>query len=105
MIRRGWRRLIIPRMGWAVSLLRLASHSSRSLQFSLRAAWFGFLHLMDARFLLWLTTREREHLEESHRLLVHLRDHAPEEYRVSMIEKVPLNRDVMAAWQEHHGGA
>jgi hypothetical protein len=34
---------------------------------------------------------------------LHLRDHAPEEYRGSMIENVPLHRNVMKAWEEHGG--
>ena len=32
-----------------------------------------------------------------------LRDHAPEEYRESMIENVPRHRDIAAASQEHGG--
>ncbi len=31
------------------------------------------------------------------------RDHTPEEYRDLMIENVPLNRDVMAAWKKCQG--
>jgi tetratricopeptide (TPR) repeat protein len=58
---------------------------------------------MDTRFLLWRATKDRVHLEEAHRLLCHLRDHAPEEYRETMIEHVPLHRDIMAAWEEHGG--
>ena len=41
------------------------------------------------------------HPVESHRPLCHLRDHAPEEYRETMIANVPLHRDIMAAWKEH----
>jgi hypothetical protein len=58
-----------------------------------------------ARFLLWKATDDTTHLEEAHRLLCHLRDHAPEEYRETMIENVPLHRDIMAAWREHTGEA
>ncbi|MHC4669892.1 MAG: hypothetical protein ACYTFD_15995 [Planctomycetota bacterium] len=32
-----------------------------------------------------------------------LRDHATEEYRDSMIENVPLRRDIMRVWEEHGG--
>ncbi len=56
---------------------------------------------MEARFLLFKATRDATHLEEAHRLLTHLRDHAPEEYRETMITNVPLHRDIAAAWKEH----
>ncbi|MHC4861225.1 MAG: serine/threonine-protein kinase [Planctomycetota bacterium] len=59
------------------------------------------LEKMEARFYLWRATDDSGYLEEAHRLLCHLRDHAPEECRESMIENVPLNRDIMAAWAEH----
>ena len=53
---------------------------------------------MNARFRLWELTHDRTHLEEAHRLLTSMRDHAPEEDRVTMIENVPLHRDIMKAW-------
>ena len=56
---------------------------------------------MEARFLLWKATQDPSHLQEAHRLLCALRDHVPAEYRDSMIEKTPLNRDIMAAFEEH----
>ena len=43
------------------------------------------------------------HLDEAHRLLQHLRDHAPEEYRDTMVENVPLHRDIAAAWAAQGG--
>jgi tetratricopeptide (TPR) repeat protein len=55
---------------------------------------------MESRFLLWKATDDPTHLAEAHRLLVHLRDHAPEEARTSVIENVPLHRDIWAAAQE-----
>jgi tetratricopeptide (TPR) repeat protein len=60
---------------------------------------------IEARFLLWSATNDIAHLEEAHRLLCHLRDHAPEEYRETMIRNVPLHRDIMAAWTEHQAMA
>jgi len=54
---------------------------------------------MDARFRLWELTRDREHLEEAHRLLAHVRAHAPEQDHDSMIENVPLYRDITKAWE------
>ena len=56
---------------------------------------------MEVRFHLWRATSEPAHLEEAHRLLSHFRDHAPEEYRETMIENVPIHRDIMAAWEEY----
>ena len=58
---------------------------------------------MESRFLLFRATKDPAHLEEAHRLLTHLRDHAPEEYRETMIRNVPLHRDIAAAWKEHRG--
>ena len=52
---------------------------------------------MRARFLLYLATGEREHLEEARRHLDHLRDHAPEESRGPMMERVDLHRRIRDA--------
>jgi hypothetical protein len=57
----------------------------------------------NARFRLWELTRDKLHLEEAHRLLMFMRDHAPEDCRETMIENVPLHRDIMKAWEEHGG--
>ena len=54
----------------------------------------------DIRFLAWKATCDAAHLEEANRLLCDLRDHAPEEYRETMIENVPLHRDILAAGKE-----
>jgi serine/threonine protein kinase/tetratricopeptide (TPR) repeat protein len=56
---------------------------------------------MTARFHLWKLTKDKTHLEEAHRLLRDARDHAPADCRDSMIENVPLHRDIMKAWEEH----
>ena len=53
-----------------------------------------------ARFGLWELTGEVTHLAEAHRMLRHLIDHAPEDCRETMIENVPLHRDIAAAWEE-----
>ena len=58
----------------------------------------GHAGKMEARFRLWELTQDKQHLEEANRLLEHLRDHAPEEDRDSMVENVPLYRDIMKAW-------
>jgi tetratricopeptide (TPR) repeat protein len=55
--------------------------------------------LIQARFLLWKATRARADLEEAHRLLEYFREHAPEEYRDTVIRNVPLNREIAAAWE------
>ncbi|MCZ6788315.1 MAG: tetratricopeptide repeat protein, partial [Planctomycetota bacterium] len=56
---------------------------------------------MECSFVLWKSTEDKEYLTEAHRLLMHLRDHAPEDCRDSVIENVPLHRDIMKAWEEH----
>jgi serine/threonine protein kinase/tetratricopeptide (TPR) repeat protein len=53
---------------------------------------------MEARFLFWKATGERSHLDEAHRILLDMRDHAPREYRETMIVHVPLYRDIQAEW-------
>jgi len=60
---------------------------------------------MDARFRLWELTKDKAHLAEAKRLLDFAVEHSPEEYRTSMIENVPLHRDIMRAWEEHGAGA
>jgi len=57
---------------------------------------------MEARFLLW-ETKDRAHLAEAKRLLDVLVGHTAEEYRTSMLENVPLHRDIMRAWEEQQG--
>lgn len=58
------------------------------------------LQTMRARTLLWRLTGERGHLEAAQGILVHLTQHAPEQYREAMIEKVPLHRQIAEAWAE-----
>jgi len=57
---------------------------------------------MEARFALWKRTKDAEHLEEAHRLLVELNEHAPEDYRAAMMEQVPLHHDIVEAWKTAH---
>ena len=47
----------------------------------------------------------RAHLERAHDHLTFLRDHAPAEYRDTMVENVPLHRDIAAAWEAHGAAA
>ncbi|MCZ6786677.1 MAG: tetratricopeptide repeat protein, partial [Planctomycetota bacterium] len=75
------------------ALAALAEHEER----------VGHDRRMEARFRLWELTQDPTHLTEAHRLLAHLRDHAPEDCRDSMIENVPLHRGIMKAWEEHRG--
>ena len=58
---------------------------------------------LETRFVLWQATGDAVHLEEARRLLQAAQDLAPEEHRESMIENVPLNRDILRAWEEHEG--
>ncbi|MHC4973898.1 MAG: serine/threonine-protein kinase [Planctomycetota bacterium] len=54
---------------------------------------------MECRFSLWRAAQDPADLEEAHRLLEHLVEHAPEDCHASMIENVPLHRDIAAAWE------
>ena len=53
---------------------------------------------MESHYILWKATKEPADLEEAHRLLQHLVDHAPEDCRESMIENVPLHRAIKEAY-------
>jgi tetratricopeptide (TPR) repeat protein len=54
---------------------------------------------MLTRFLLYRATSDPAHVEEAYRILQVLRERAPEIYRESMIERVPLHREIVAAWE------
>jgi serine/threonine protein kinase/tetratricopeptide (TPR) repeat protein len=58
---------------------------------------------LEARFHLWELTNDKTHLTEAKRLLDFAVEHSPEEYRTSMLENVPLHRDIMKAWEEYGG--
>ncbi|MHC4164902.1 MAG: tetratricopeptide repeat protein [Planctomycetota bacterium] len=58
---------------------------------------------MDACFRLWELTKYEAHLAEAKRLLDFAVEHSPEDCRTSMIENVPLHRDIMEAWEAHGG--
>jgi tetratricopeptide (TPR) repeat protein len=57
----------------------------------------GVLDRMRARWDLWGLTGDREHAREAHRLLLLLRDNAPEDDRGRLMEKVPLHRRIAEA--------
>jgi hypothetical protein len=52
---------------------------------------------MEASFALWQADGARDDLAAAWRELQFLRDHAPQEVRVSMMEAVPLHREIAAA--------
>jgi tetratricopeptide (TPR) repeat protein len=58
----------------------------------------SFFAKMEARFVLFKATAAAADLAEAHAMLTQLRDRAPEEYRSSVIENVPLHREIAAAW-------
>jgi hypothetical protein len=59
---------------------------------------------MNARFRHWKASGGVRYLKEAWGHLQHVRDHAPPEYRDTMIENVPLHREIAAAWAEHGRG-
>jgi hypothetical protein len=69
-------------------------------RFIARERNLGVAARLESRFLLWQATGERSHLDEAVRLLRHLRDHAPEQDRDTMVARVPLYRDIVAAGAE-----
>jgi len=56
---------------------------------------------IETRFALWKVTKDRAHLDEAHRHLEYMREHAPEKYRASLVDEVPLHREIA---QAHAGG-
>ena len=60
---------------------------------------------MEVHFLAWKAsgTRADSDLIAAHKLLEHLRDHAPEGCADTMVENVPLHREILAAWREQFG--
>jgi len=69
------------------ALAALAEHEERTAQ-AVRMA---------ARFRLWQLTGDRAHLEKARRLLDFAVERAPEEDRETMVEKVPLHREIAHA--------
>jgi tetratricopeptide (TPR) repeat protein len=55
---------------------------------------------MEVSFHLRRLTHRRSYLDEAHRTLIHLRDHAPAEYRESILTAVPIYRQIRAAWTQ-----
>jgi hypothetical protein len=67
-----------------------------------RASWpkLGCVTRVESAWLAFRVTGDRAHLAEAWRHLLHLRDHAPEDCRVSVMENVPLHREIAAAAKE-----
>jgi tetratricopeptide (TPR) repeat protein len=61
------------------------------------------LERMECRFLLWKVDSNPADLAAARSILHHIRDHAPEDCRDTMIENVSLHRDIVAAWKAHGG--
>jgi hypothetical protein len=55
---------------------------------------------MEAHYCLYLSSDDRRSLGEAHRDLMNLVREAPEEWREAMTTKVPLHREILAAWKE-----
>jgi hypothetical protein len=81
-----------------LALLRHESTADAEALLAAHDARMPFHEKMEGQFILWKATGSSEHLTEAHRLLTELRENAPEEYRDSMTQNVPLNREIMEAW-------
>jgi len=103
------RRLVLPTVivlaEAALAKLPGAESDAALPAFTEHEAKLNYETRMEVMFMLWEAGRDPAHLEEGHRLLCHLRDHAPKKYRETMIENVPLHRDIMAANEEQRSGA
>jgi serine/threonine protein kinase/tetratricopeptide (TPR) repeat protein len=66
--------------------------------FASRGSSLSHRERMKVSYRLWRVTRDRAHLDTAHRLLVELRDHAPAPYRDTVLENVPLHREIRRAW-------
>jgi hypothetical protein len=51
---------------------------------------------------LWKASGNASDLEEAHRLLQEIRDHAPESYRKTMVDRVPTFREILTAYEEQN---
>jgi len=80
---------LLPEGDVDVALAALKTHEAR----------IGPADRMEARFALSKATGDPAHLEEAHRLLLDLREHAPAESRPGMIRNVPLHSEIAAAWE------
>jgi tetratricopeptide (TPR) repeat protein len=60
----------------------------------------GAMDRLEARYHLWRATSDEEHLEAAHDLLLRIRSGSPAEYRDTMLEHVPLYRQVRTAWRK-----
>ena len=57
----------------------------------------------EIQWLLWQATRDREHLKAAKRLLDESLAKVPPEYHEAMCSNHRVNREILAAWQEHGG--
>ena len=69
--------------------------------FEKREPLLGIPAKMEARHALWKAGSDPADLREAHELLDFLCEHAPEDCRDSMIQNVPLHREIAEAWKEH----
>jgi ATP/maltotriose-dependent transcriptional regulator MalT len=68
-------------------------------QYRLHHEKVTFLEAFECAALLHRVTGEPEFLEEADRRLSYLVDHAPENYRATMVDRVPLYRDIREAFR------
>ena len=88
----------------ALAKMSLVEPSAVRAAFEAAAARLKRREQMAVRFRLWELDGDSADLAAAHRLLASMRDHAPEDCRESVVENVPLHRDIVAAWEAHGGG-
>jgi tetratricopeptide (TPR) repeat protein len=98
------RRVALPRVELlAAAHLALASDGDPSVALATLAANEARVEVavaMEARFVLWQATHDPAHLREAKRILDFLVEHAPPEFRESMVANVRLHREIVAAARE-----
>ncbi len=83
----------------SLAMIKRDDPAPAAAAFSASASQMSALSRMEVAFNLWRLTGEGRYLAEAHRILIYIRDHAPEEYRESMMSQVPLHREIRAAWE------
>jgi tetratricopeptide (TPR) repeat protein len=95
----GNQSLAVTALAWLAGLTG-GDLAAAEVAFQADSGSLGAFGRMEVAFQLWLLTRHRSYLDEAHRNLIHLRDHAPAEYHETILTAVPLHRQIRAAWMQ-----
>lgn len=87
------------RFSATAGLARLSAREPHELVrvFDEMVATMGIQERLSAHFAVWRTCKDAAHLADAKSLLDHLVEHAPAQYRESMLTRVPLHRRIVEA--------